>query len=749
MADSDSEDEFADAPGMPEPAVHDPVAQLQEWQVAAFGRDKVADTVEAAVTSMIDTIVQAHAGRGPRALTTQAIVLRRLRNTPTITAGQLTLSPLAQRRVIERQFPLITVNMLDQCSYHPSMAQRHDIRVHADNARRGIISKPRLHRGGGEWREEQLQLLAANAPAKMRALLDQRRQQVYESLSSGYQRVRVAVIAIYVSFTMEVLNEWPFRTHWPEDRGEDELMLDFITYLSIRYTSFACVKAALGHVIEFHFSFLRVSPPPLGFPRTRWFLNKLKLTMAKEKPEGRKRRPGLPGRAVHDILGYIRQLIDSVRSGSYMQKLYVNVGAAVAFAFEQSMRVGNVCPGQDFRSDWHLSRETIKGALRPVEDLRRQDWLVVQAPVSKTTFTSAAARERTTRPRLVDTQCTKMYGFVNWGALLQQYDPASDTELPGNTPAFRMGGAGSPALSYHQTCRILKLAAVETVPNWRDFDYGGHSLRIGRVNDMLAARTASGERMADDEQINSWSMHTATAGRAGYDRSEIQKDLKLMRAAEETHVRAIEAIQAFPQNRGAHRTVVTGTMRPPERVTQQCRLCDSEFHPSPCTKDPSTTKQFCDQCWKLQKQACKAQIATVPLDLQATLEQDEEVAATVDLLDNPPDWEGAPVKESDMHEIQEESASDSLPAKRRANSGTATNDTKPKQRKYYDFRTGQWATAPPSRTTPTEQAETCDRLRKNLCEICALRTKNYGIRGGRRRWCGACGKSRGATLHCA
>ena len=58
-------------------------------------------------------------------------------------------------------------------------------------------------------------------------------------------------------------------------------MLDFVTYLSIRYTNFACVKAAFGHVIEFHFSFLRVSPPPLGFPRTRWFMQKLKLAMAK------------------------------------------------------------------------------------------------------------------------------------------------------------------------------------------------------------------------------------------------------------------------------------------------------------------------------------------------------------------------------------------------------------------------------------------------------------------------------------
>jgi hypothetical protein len=143
------------------------------------------------------------------------------------------------------------VDMLDQCSYHPSMAERHDIRVHADNARRDIISKPRLHRQDGEWREEQRSLMAADTPAKMRSLLDQRRHQVSASLSTNYLRVRVAVIAMFVAFTMECLHQWPFFTHWPEDRGEDAILLDFVTYLSIRYTSFACVKAAFGHVIEF------------------------------------------------------------------------------------------------------------------------------------------------------------------------------------------------------------------------------------------------------------------------------------------------------------------------------------------------------------------------------------------------------------------------------------------------------------------------------------------------------------------
>jgi hypothetical protein len=695
---SDSEDEFADEHHL-EPAVADPFAQLEEWRDAAFGRDAVLDDVTTTIGDMLAWLESEDAAQIPRIAAAAP-------------ASQLALSPLIRRQIVERQFPLMTVDMLDQCSYHPSMAERHDIRVHADNARRDIISKPRLHRQDGEWREEQRSLMAADTPAKMRSLLDQRRHQVSASLSTNYLRVRVAVIAMFVAFTMECLHQWPFFTHWPEDRGEDAILLDFVTYLSIRYTSFACVKAAFGHVIEFHYSFLQVSPPPLGFPRTRWFLSKLKLTMAKEKPEGRKRRPGLPGRFVNRILHRIRQLVDSSRPASYMQKLYVNAGAALAFAFEQAMRVGNICPGLEFRPDWHLSRETIKGVLAPVSRLRGLDWIVVQAPVTKTTFTSAAARERTTRPRLVDPQCRQWYGFVNWGELLATFDPLTPGENAGATPAFRMGGKGSPALTYHQACRIMKLAAADTVPNWRNFDYGGHSLRIGRVNDMIAAKNASGDRLADDEQLNGWSMHTATSGRAAYDRAEIHKDLRLMRAAEKTHFTAVETVQAFPQHRGAHRSVVSGKI--------------ATAH----SADPQTAAQ-------------------TPIDLQAELEQDTEAANTVDMLDAPPQWEGEPLRPQDTVEIQHEMESPHPTHKRSTAVAPPPTDTPAaKKRKFFDFRTGRWVDIPQQQRAPAQRTEGLDKLRRNMCEICGLKSKNYGPRGGRKQWCAKCGKLRGATLHC-
>ena len=81
----------------------------------------------------------------------------------------------------------------------------------------------------------------------------------------------------------------PWRLHWPESRDDDRIMTDFLTIMSMRYTTWTAVNACKMHVIEFHRAFLAVCPPP--FPMADWLLAKLKKTMAQEKPEGRRMRP--------------------------------------------------------------------------------------------------------------------------------------------------------------------------------------------------------------------------------------------------------------------------------------------------------------------------------------------------------------------------------------------------------------------------------------------------------------------------
>ena len=445
--------------------------------------------------------------------------------------------------------------------------------------------------------------------------------------------------------------------------------------------------------------------------------------MAKEQPEGRKRRPGLPGKFVNRALHFVRTMVDSVAPGSCMQKLYVNVGAALAFAFEQCMRVGNVCPGDAFRSDWHLSRETINRLLQPVTSLRQHDWLVIQAPVTKTTFTSAASRERATRPRIIDTQCRKWYGTVNWGELLLAFDPLGSDELAGDVPAFRVGGPRSPALSYQQACRILKLAAVDTVPRWRDFDYGGHSLRIGRINDLRAVQTVHGCSAATEEQINGISMHTASAGRRAYDRAAVEEDLKLMRMAEDVEYTAVETVQKFPQDRGAARPVIAGSLdhdRESQPLDLQAEL-EADTAAAEVVEDLATTKD-----WHQEEP-----VASVIKELEADL-----LGTTTDAVE-----QSAPKQTPSQpgHQQQKRKAADA-----------STEAGPQKRQRRFDFQTFQWVavTVVPTTAGKPTTSTTVRQMRSRMCENCGLKSKNYGLVGGTKRWCGKCAKLFGGTAHC-
>ena len=147
--------------------------------------------------------------------------------------------------------------------------------------------------------------------------------------------------------------------------------------------------------------------------------------------------------------------------------------------------------------------------------------------------------------------------------------------------------------------------------------------------------------------------------------------------------------------------------------------------------------------------ATAGKAATTVLDLQSELNQDGEAAATVDHMDRPPAWEGEPVNEADVAEIHAEAAPTDPSPKRPAAPALPTGpEPAPKKQKFYDFRTGSWTEAPPRMQIPSRRADALGKLRKNMCELCGQKSKNYGLRGRSKQWCGPCGKLRGGTLHC-
>jgi hypothetical protein len=460
--------------------------------------------------------------------------------------GPLTcvLSKLQQRRVVEKRFSLFTLTSL---TFRPSGFTKRDSRetlVSMENYRRGKVCFRNLNKKQSGWTENQLALLDVHTPAQYRQAVWQRKQQIFKSLSDGYLAVRVAVLRNWQQILMEAEGQDPWRLHWPESRDDDRIMTDFLTIMSMRYTTWAAVNACKMHVIEFHRAFLAVCPPP--FPMADWMLAKLKKTMAQEKPEGRRMRPGLDDKSVSAVCGAIRDRLEMCVHSKEQRALYVNMGAAIGVTFEQALRMGETCPGDHFDPQHYWSRQSILAAIQSEEAKEKYgvSVFILQPMKRKTSASSDVARERCNLPFVFDGVSTAAYALARWGPLLEQYDPCPAAERK-HAPAFRKGGAGSAALSSDDMSAILKEVGKVVLPNWKDFHYGLHSLRIGRENAMRATN-------ASPELLNLMLTHTATAGRAPYSRVEVTERLNLHRAAAGIVVQPVETLVQFQSDRSAN-----------------------------------------------------------------------------------------------------------------------------------------------------------------------------------------------------
>jgi hypothetical protein len=351
---------------------------------------------------------------------------------------------------------------------------------------------------------------------------------------------------MWTQCVIEICGESPWRMHWPASRDDDRIMTDFIIIMSLRNTAYAVVENAKMHVIEFHLSYLGVPPPP--FPVADWHLSKLKLAMAKEKPEGRRVRPALGPDAVSAICAklYTTLLI----AGPVQQRLYANVGAAIAFIFEKALRAGEACPGLGYSPTKHLSRSTIAGALISREQMQsRGQALIIQPPVRKTAYTNVVTAQKTNQPLVFDTMSDADYSFCKWGPLLEQYDACAPHKRS-TTPAFRAGGALSAALATGDIRNILCVVAQSAVPDWEVYDYGAHSLRIGRENAWRATDKAT------PEFLNDMTTHSTTEGRMPYSRMQIEEILQVDRAAESVKLSPVETAYKFDADRSSDRPAV-------------------------------------------------------------------------------------------------------------------------------------------------------------------------------------------------
>ena len=453
-----------------------------------------------------------------------------------------------RRDLMERVFRLQIRREVQ--AVRPSWLTRRDsasVVQFADNHRRGVVRYTGLQQPKTGFRPQQQRLLAVQTRTELQEVVAERRMEIVTALSDGYLRVRVAVLRTWIHFCVEGAGVSPWRVHWPADQGDDELMSDYLASLSLRYTDFGVVDASFTHVLEFHKGFLRVSPPPLEI--ARWTRSKIKRLLAIEFPLGRKVRPGLTMQHIQAICSKLMGLaLDKAVSLSRRQH-YVNSGAAIAATYSPALRTGETCPGEAWNPRDYWSRMTI-ASMCDVRGLARADVesVLVRAMKRKTVYISAVAREKANLPILYDAKASHSAAFARWGPLLVAIDPCSPAEMS-CTPAFREGGPHSDALSTTHLRETIRAVAESCIPDWEDFDYGMHSLRIGRE---AAFRVAN----VRPELINDITSHTAIGGRAPYSRIERTELLSANREADAAVVKPLETAVVFTADRAAGQQAV-------------------------------------------------------------------------------------------------------------------------------------------------------------------------------------------------
>ena len=328
---------------------------------------------------------------------------------------------------------------------------------------------------------------------------------------------------------MEVYHDTPWRLHWPRDLADDQNMGEWLLAYSCRSTSFDVVETALMHVCEFHRGYLGVVPPK--FTWSRWLLRRLELCMAKENPDGRRRRPGLDCNDVSQILRKVWDWVINDRIPLDRRRFYVNCGAAIAATFTPALRTGETCPGDEWNSVDYWSRRRL-GKMLDGDRAANIESVLIKAMKRKTTHRCAVAREKANLPIVYDAKSDLVFALARWGPKLQELDSCSLVEEP-DTPAFRTGGSDSPALSVDILREFMRNVSEGVIADWEIHDYGCHSLRIGRE----AMLRQSGARV---ETINDITSHTTTAGRQGYSRLEAAETLQAHRAADSAVSQPIE-----------------------------------------------------------------------------------------------------------------------------------------------------------------------------------------------------------------
>ena len=430
------------------------------------------------------------------------------------------------------------------------------------------ISAPSMRKEDGEYRTNQLAVVAATTASSFLKMITSRRQDCLAGLSPGYLASRVFFIKLWIFLTLEVLGISPLRKWTPEySPVEDSVMEMFLVFCSSRFVTWGSVLAAKAHVVEFMRSMLGVVPPP--FHGANYTAQKLRKPLAKERPNGRVTRTGFTVEEINAMFNVAISLMENSDTNDEVVQL-VNLTMALGMTYEKGMRGGNVVPNASWNAKDHLSRQAVGGLIQSAG--HRQELLaagavavLVNPPTVKTsTHYSETARQTTTKPLVFDLTSEAPFSMAVLGTLVHRYDNV-EGDLSG-VPAFR--DARGQCVTTANLRIFLRALAGRCSIDVKKRGIGLHSLRIAReaawdagVNSgddgsMYATACKQAARQCHDTTVNSLTGHTSTQGRAPYNRDDIAKHLHADRAAAKAVLSPIEVLWQFTADRAQARSMV-------------------------------------------------------------------------------------------------------------------------------------------------------------------------------------------------
>ena len=612
-----------------------------------------------------------------------------------------------RRHLADVYFPSQRRNAIDGATgvWMSYTAMPSDISRCAENSRKNIVEPYHMARRGGQHSELQLRMLQTKSPAEVRAVLKARQNQVLRCLADSYMKARCGVLRRWIWFCIECFQVSPWRTEWGtpgvDIRFEDELMLGFVTEASFRYIRVQSCKAARLHVEQWHLA--NGWPAPV-FPRTMQFQRLLGKQLGMENPGGRTQQVGYTAAQMAQRCDEVRSSRDELLAfgraklaGAEHYKLL-----AMTASFETASRVGTFCPGAEFDQHLHWTLESIKSLVVYDGRLFGAKAIQLPRPKSKTSFSSSvAAQEANLRPVIFRLDNDRSFSFVRACRETPQFIDI-DWANAGQAPAFQTLYGEALATSHVQSALVALEETAPLLP--KGTTVSTRNLRKGRAQSMqIAAMRGAGHSRSSAPQaataeaeatMNRVTTHTATAGRAPYMDQSIAEEIELGEQAD---------TEEYETGSYAHRFQYRGGV--PELVT---------------VRDIGGILTTC-----VEPNCAPISEATVD-----SLEH--SLRSMSSLSDNT-----VPAAKRARHDSTDmAAAAAAMPTQNRlpvTAAVTAAGSTQP----------GPVAIEAAAHHPTAQRAR---RVNGNLCVICHVKWKNYGLAGGTRQWCGPCAKPRGGVL---